>query len=136
MAVKVVWESPMRFIGISEQGNKITMEPGPKFGGSGQNPTPLEVVAMALGACTGIDMVLVLEKMRTPLTRMEIEVETKRREEPPQYYEEIKLTYVLSGKGLSEANAQRAADLSHEKYCAVGAMLQAKAKITYTVKIV
>ena len=136
MAVKVVWESPMRFVGANEQGSKITMEPGPKYGGSGQNPTPLEAVAMALGACTGIDMVLMLEKMRTPLTKMEIEVDTKRRQEPPAYYEEMKLTYVLSGEGVTDANARRAADLSHEKYCAVGAMLQGKAKITYAIKIV
>jgi putative redox protein len=112
------------------------MEPGSKYGGSGENPTPMEVVAMALGGCTGIDIVLMLKKMRIELKRLEIEIETKRHPEPPEYFDEINLTYKMAGEGLTEENATRAVSLSNEKYCSVGAMLGAKAKITYSVQVV
>jgi putative redox protein len=124
------------FVGETDTGVKVTMEPGPKYGGSGRNPTPMDLVAMALGGCTGIDILLVMQKMRAKLTRLEIDVETRRREEPPSYFEEIRLTYIASGDGVTEENLKRAASLSHDKYCSVGAMLKEKAKITYDTKVV
>jgi putative redox protein len=131
----VRWEGGTKFTGETAGGVKVTMEPGPKYGGSGQFPTPMELVAMAHGGCTGIDIVLILQKMRAELTRLDVEVETKRREEPPTYFEEIKLTYVVSGKGITEDNVRKAVQLSHEKYCSVGAMLEDKAKISYEIRI-
>ncbi len=136
MAIKVKWEGNVKLVAENDKGNKVAMEPGAKHGGTGQYPTPLELVAMAHGGCTGIDIILLMKKMRVELETLEIDVETKRRTEPPEYYEEIKLTYVMSGKGLTEENAMRAAQLSNEKYCSVGAMLGAKAKISYAVKVV
>jgi putative redox protein len=135
VAIKVKWEGGRKFVGETSTGARVTMEPGPKYGGSGRHPTPMEMVAMAHGGCTGLDIVMILEKMRAKITRLEIEVETKRHEEPPNYFEEIKLTYTVSGEGVTEENVKRAADLSHEKYCSVGAMLKDKAKISYEIKI-
>jgi len=135
VALKVKWEGGMKFVGENERGNKVTMEPGPRYGGSGENPTPMDLVAMALGGCTSIDVILIMQKMRATLTRFEIEIETKRRQEPPEYYDEINLTYILSGSGVTQENAARAVQLSNEKYCSVGAMLREKAKITYTVRV-
>ena len=136
MAIKVKWEGGHTFIGETESGAQVIIEPGPKYGGSGKYPTPMELVAMAHGGCTGLDIVMILEKMRVKVTRLEVGVETKRREEPPEYFEEINLTYTVSGEGVSEENVRRAVDLSHEKYCSVGAMLEDKAKISYEVRIV
>jgi putative redox protein len=134
--IKVKWEGGLKFVGQNESGVRVIMEPGPKYGGSGQFPTPMELVAMAHGGCTGLDIAMILAKMRAKLTRLEIDVETKRREEPPAYFEEINLVYTVSGEGVTEENALKAAQLSHEKYCSVGAMLGAKAKITYEVRVV
>ena len=64
-----------------------------------------------------------------------IEVEAKRRSEEPRYYEEIKIVYTLSGDGLTDEKAERAAKLATEKYCSVGVMLREKAEITYEVRI-
>jgi putative redox protein len=82
-----------------------------------------------------MDMVSILEKMRVGLKRMDIGIETKRRKEHPTYYEEIKITCTLSGDGVTEDKARKAADLSYERYCSVGAMLREKAKIEYDVKV-
>ena len=136
MAIKVKWEGGTKFTGQSGTSTTVTMEAGPKYGGGGQYPTPMELVAIAHGGCTGIDIVLIMQKMRVTLKTLEVEVQAKRREEPPTYYEEIKLIYTISGDGVTEENARRAVELSHETYCSVGAMLEDKAKISYEIKVV
>ena len=135
MPITVTWDGGVRFVGSNDRGNTVVMEPGPKYEGSGQNPTPMEIVAMALGGCTGIDIAMMMKKMRVALKRLEIQIETKRRTEPPEYFEEIHLTYTMAGDGLTEENAKRAVSLSNDKYCSVGAMLGARAKITYSVRV-
>jgi putative redox protein len=54
----------------------------------------------------------------------------------PKYFEEMHILYTVSGEGLTEDKARRAADLSAEKYCSVNAMLREKARITFDVKVV
>ncbi|MFH1312118.1 MAG: OsmC family protein [Candidatus Eisenbacteria bacterium] len=136
MGIRMKWDGDMRFVSTTESGASVTLEPGPAFGGTGKYPTPMELLAIGLGACTGMDIVSILEKMRVGLKKLDIEVETKRREEHPRYYEEMKITYVVSGDDLTEEKARKAADLSNEKYCSVGVMLREKAKIEYDVKVV
>ncbi len=135
MPILVEWSGDMKFIGKTEQGATVTMEPGKAYGGSGGNPTPMELVAIALGGCTGMDIVSILKKMRVNLRKLAIEIKVKRREEEPRYYESIHLTYIVSGENLTEEKVRRATDLSNQKYCSVGIMLRDKARITYDVRI-
>jgi putative redox protein len=135
MAISVRWGGDARFVGDNGRGAQTTMEPGLAFGGSGKYGTPMELLAMALGGCTGMDIVFILKKMRVELKKLDIMIEPKRREEEPRYYEEIKLTYVVSGDGLTEEKAKKAVALSNEKYCSVGAMLREKARIVYEINI-
>lgn len=135
MSVRLKWNGEMRFVAENETGAKVTVDTGPAYGGSGKYPTPMQMVAMALGGCTGMDIVSILKKMRVDLKTFEIEMALTRRQEHPKYYEEIKMTYVLSGDNLTEDKVRKAADLSNEKYCSVGIMLKDKAKITYDIRI-
>lgn len=135
MSVRLKWDGDMRFVAENEKGVTVTMETGPAYGGSGRYPTPMELLAMALGGCTGMDIAAILKKMRVDLKRFEMDVQTKRRTEDPTYYEEINIICTLSGEGLTKEKARRAADLSNEKYCSVGVMLREKARITYEVKV-
>jgi len=54
----------------------------------------------------------------------------ERVEEPPRVYKDIHVEYRVKGKGIDEKAVQRAIRLSEDKYCSVGAMLKAKAKVT------
>jgi putative redox protein len=129
------WDGDMRFVARTESGAGVTMEPGAAFGGTGKYPTPLELLAVGLGGCMGMDIVSILKKMRVKLKKLDIAVETKRREDHPRHYEEMKIICTVSGDGLTEDNARKAVDLSLEKYCSVGAMLKEKAKIEAVVKV-
>jgi putative redox protein len=135
MKMKVVWDGDLRFISENERGARVTVEPGQAYGGSGKYQTPMELLLVGLGTCAGMDLVLILQKMRVGLSKVVIDMEGTRRSEEPRYYETIKIVYRLSGDGLTEDKAQRAAKLATEKYCSVGVMLREKAEITYEVRI-
>jgi putative redox protein len=131
LEVKVAWAGEMKFKAESETGAGVTMETGVKYGGSGKNPTPMESVAMALASCTGMDMVIILKKMRVDLKKLEIKVDARRRDGEPSYFEDIKMIFNASGDGLTADQMNKAMSLSVEKYCSVAAMLRDKATITY-----
>jgi putative redox protein len=90
---------------------------------------------LAAAACSGSDVVVILEKMRVKLEAFSIEVEGTRREEDPRRYVAIHLDYRLRGDGLDPAKARRAIDLSLEKYCSVVHSLAADIAITYALSL-
>ena len=136
MGMKIKWDGDMRFIATNENGASVTMDTGMAYGGSGKHPTPMDMMVMALGGCGGMDIVSILEKMRVDIKSLEVEIQTKRRTEVPKYFEEMHILYTISGDGLTEDKARRAAELSSEKYCSVSIMLREKARITFDVKVV
>jgi putative redox protein len=91
---------------------------------------PSELVLVALAACTGVDVVDILSKKRTPLTSLEIVVDGEQDEDPPWAYRKIHILYRLRGKGLSDKNVSQAIKLSEEKYCCVSATLRGIAEIS------
>ena len=131
MEVKVTWAGEMKFTAENESGAKAVLETGVKYGGSGKNPTPMEAVVMALAGCSGMDVVSILKKMRVELKKLEISVDARRRDEDPAYFEDIKMTFRVSGDGLTKEKVDKAVGLSVDKYCSVAAMLRDKARITY-----
>lgn len=90
----------------------------------------MQLLLAALGGCTGIDIVDIMRKQRQQIDDLEIVVSGERVKEPPRVYSKIHVEYRLKGKEIKEKAVQRAIQLSEDKYCSVGAMLKAKAKVT------
>ena len=90
---------------------------------SAAGPSPMALVLIALGACSGMDVVSILLKMRQPLEELWVEAAGDTREEYPQVFTAIRLVYHLRGE-LDERRVRRAIELSETKYCPVGAMLK------------
>jgi putative redox protein len=89
--------------------------------------SPVETVAAALGACTAMDVVSILQKKRQELTSYTIEVRADQRDEYPQVFTRVDIVHVLEGPNLLEAAVRRAIELSAAKYCPVSAMISAGA---------
>lgn len=88
--------------------------------GDGQaGPSPMLTLLLAVGGCSGSDVVAILEKMRVALRTLRIEVSGVRRDEEPRRFTEIRFRFVIVGEGLDRAKAERAVTLSLEKYCSV-----------------
>jgi putative redox protein len=135
MKATVRWANGMRFVGTPESGARITLDALPEHGGSGQGPSPMETVLLALGGCTGMDVISILQKMRAPLEGLEIRIAADRADTHPRVFTRITLEYVFSGPDLQPDQVKRAVELSQEKYCSVSAMLRRAADLTYSWRI-
>jgi putative redox protein len=89
----------------------------------------METLAVALGACTAMDVASILVKMRQPLEALSVEVSGERAEEHPRRFTSLELVYHLRGD-LDERKVERAIELSEERYCAVEATLRPALPIT------
>jgi putative redox protein len=97
--------------------------------------SPMELILVALGGCTGADVVSILEKKRQRVTRYEIEVRAERRAEHPRIYTRIEVIHRLYGRAIDPKAVQHAVELSETKYCSVSAMLGASAELTMRFEI-
>ena len=132
----VVWKGNLKFEAITGSGYTINMDAKKENGGEGSAPTPFELIPVSVGACTGLDIVSILKKSRQELTRLEIKVNIQQAPEHPKRATAIEIEYYLYGKNLDENKVKHALELSHEKYCPVGATLKFAAPITYKYQII
>lgn len=114
VTVKLNWNGGMKFTGINAGGFETVIDGGKQGGAS-----PVEVLLEALGACTAIDVVAILEKQKTPAARMEITLEGGRHSPEPRYYTGVKMRFDVWGDGIKPVKLARAINLSVSKYCSV-----------------
>jgi putative redox protein len=122
MHATVRWTSGMTFDAGTGSGGHILLDASPESGGRG--PTPMEALLAALGGCTGIDVVSILQKMRAPLQGLEVRVSGERAAEHPRVFTRVELEYVFTGPELRPDQVRRAVMLSQERYCPVSAMIR------------
>lgn len=96
---------------------------------------PLELLLVALGGCTGADVIAVLRKKREKVTDYRIEVHGERREEHPKSFRRMEVKHIVRGRGITEAAVKQAIDLSTTKYCSVAATLRPTVEIVTTFEI-
>ncbi len=120
----------MTFAGLTESGHWVTVDGPPEFGGSSAAIRPKELILISLGACTGSDVVSILQKKRVKLGGFEVRLKAQVAEEHPQVYTKIHIEYVFYGVDLPANDLERAIDLSQNKYCPVSAMLKNSVEIT------
>src|SRR4029077_4157146 len=109
------WIGEQKFAAIGPSGHAITIDSDRK---SNTAPGPMELVLLALGACTATDVVAILEKKRQKLESLEVICSGERAAEPPTVWVKLEVLYRLRGE-LDEKAVQRAIQLSEEKYCSV-----------------
>ena len=102
-------------------------------GETGQSPP--ETLLSALATCVSYDVIDILEKQRTPLSSLEIDVVGERVDTIPRRYKHITLNFRIKGDGIEEEQALRAIELSATKYCSVGESLRPDLKVDWTVEI-
>lgn len=135
--VHVRLASGRQFVGWDEAGHGVVMDARPEYKGEGTGPRPVELVLYALGGCTAMDVVSVLEKKRQLVTGLEIVVTGRQREDDfPHYYESVHVEYVVTGTDVSEAAVARAIELSEDKYCSVRGMFGPHVAVTNSYRII
>lgn len=123
MTTTATWTRRHEFAIEFAEGEKMVVASVPREERPGPGPSPMDLVQASLAGCTGIDVVIILQKMRQTLESLRIEVNPTRRDEPPRIFTRLELVYHLDGAELTESSVRRAVQLSHQKYCSVSAML-------------
>jgi len=127
----VKWIGGQQFVAVSPSGHALAMDSDRQ---SNTGPGPMELLLMALGACTATDIVIILEKKRQKLQSLEVICSGERAADPPQVWTKLEILFRLRGN-IEEGAAQRAIQLSEEKYCSVSATLKKSAELTWRYEI-
>jgi len=127
--IKVKWIDGLQFVATDSTGHSIVMDASTESGGEGSGFSPMQLLLIALGGCTSMDVVHILQKQRQQVNGLEVSVTGHRVKDPPRIYHNIRVEYKIKGTNIKENAIQRAIQLSEDKYCSVGAMLKTKAKI-------
>jgi putative redox protein len=132
----VRWAGKMTFIGKAGTNHIVPMDTTSEFDGDSSATKPLELLLIALGGCTGMDIVPLFKKMRQDVTVVELNITAERSEDHPGVYTRIDIEYVVTGRDLEENKVKRAIELSQEKYCSVSAILRKACPVNYTIRII
>ena len=127
------WADNAFFVGITPSGHAQTMETDSHRGSAA---SPMELLLLALGGCTGVDVIDILKKKRQHVTDYRIEVHGDRREEFPRAFTKFSVKHIVTGRGVSEKAVARAIELSDQKYCSVAATLRGTAEIVTSYEII
>ncbi len=96
---------------------------------------PLELLMIALGSCTAVDVISILKKKRQKVTAYRVEVRGERREEHPRSFRRMEVRHIVTGHGVSSEAVRRAVELSVDKYCSVAATLRPTAEIVSSFEV-
>jgi putative redox protein len=121
------------FVGVSPSGHAQVVETNSTRNSAA---TPMELLLIALGACTGVDVISILKKKRQPVTDYRIEVSGARRDDHPRSYTRMFVKHIVHGRGVSERAVAQAVELSESKYCSVAATLRGSAEIVTSYEII
>lgn len=136
MKSKVRLVKDMQFIATADSNHAVVMDAPPSVGGHNTGSKPSELLLMAFGGCSGMDIISILRKKKQHVTDLEVNVSGETAENYPKMFTEVHIEYVVKGRNISEEAVQRSIDLSLEKYCTVGATIGKAAKITHSYQIV
>ena len=131
MSTKTItyWQKDQQFKSYHGK-NEIKID-GKRENGFGAKALLLSSVA----ACSGIDIVDILGKMRVEFSDLEIETEADQTDENPKVFKDIHITYKLKTDKANEEKVKKAILLSLEKYCGVSAMLRKNSPVHYKLQI-
>ncbi len=128
--VQITWAGEHRFDAGRPGGPQVRIDASGQTG-----PGPVDALLIGLGCCTGVDVVDILAKRRTPVESLGIEVQGERRSDVPRRVVKAHLIYRIDGAGIEREHAERAVELAVTKYCSVRDSIDPAIPVTWSVVI-
>jgi putative redox protein len=116
-------EGDFGFEATDANGHVVRLDTSDETGGVNFGVRPMQMLLMGLGGCSAIDIVMILKKQRQTIEDFSIKITGER--EPgkePSLWQTVKITFFLKGD-IDKEKAERACQLSMDKYCSVAATL-------------
>lgn len=136
MEVEIKQIDGLKLSGKDASGHEITIDTKAEYGGHDSGPNPMNLLLLALGGCTLMDVISICNKMKVDYDNIKVQVDGERRDEHPKTYKDIKIKYIVYGNNPDESKIKKAIDLSIKKYCSVHAMLKKTASISSSFEII
>jgi putative redox protein len=134
--IEINWQGGKCFEATTDSGHKVLMDASKEVGGKDRGSRPMELLLMGLGGCSGIDVVMMLEKGKQDVKDCQMQVSAERADGVPSVYTKIHLKFIVTGTDLNEKKVARAVELSADKYCSVSKMLEKTAEMSHEYEIV
>ena len=129
----VEWKNTDLFVGNTPSGHPVLIDTDHARSSA---PTPMELLLVALGSCTAVDVISILKKKRQVVSAYRVEVRGERREDHPRSYKRMEVHHIVTGRNISEQSVAKAIQLSEEKYCSVAATFRPTAEIVSSFEII
>lgn len=131
----VTWKGAMEYVGEDSQGRKIPMEATQRFGGSGNNPIPLEIMLASLGGCIGVDTRYFLLQRGLSFEALKVSMWGTRRDEVPRTFEKIDVLVQIKG-APDHAVVKEVVDQVMTKFCPIAVILGATSTMGWQIEYV
>ena len=117
-------EGDFGFEAMDVNGHTIRMDTSPESGGQNFGVRPMQVMLMGMGGCSAIDIVMILKKQRQTIDDFSMKIEGEREDrKDPSLWKNVKIVFELKGE-IDVDKAERACELSINKYCSVAETLR------------
>ena len=133
--VTAKWLNNMAFE-AEANGHKIVLDAEPEVGGESRGSHPKPLMLAALGGCTAMDVISILQKMRVKVEKFNVHVEGELTEEHPKQFYKMHVVYEFTGKNLPIDKLKKAVELSEERYCGVTAVYKKVMELTSEIKVI
>jgi len=121
------------FIGITPSGHAQVLDTDHERSSAA---SPVELLLIALGSCTAVDVISILRKKRERVVDYRVEISGERREEYPRKFTRMEVRHIVRGHNVSEKALAQAIELSDQKYCSVAATLRPGVEIISSYEII
>lgn len=129
-------EGDFGFEATDANGHVVRLDTSDETGGVNFGVRPMQMLLMGLGGCSAIDIVMILKKQRQVISDFSIKITGER--EPgkePSLWQTVKIIFFLKGD-IDKEKAERACQLSMDKYCSVAAtLLKSGTNLTWEVVV-
>jgi len=123
------------FVGKTDSNHWVTIDGPKEFDGSEAAARPKELLLLALGTCTGSDVVTILNKKKMKFTDFELHLDAEEAKDHPKVFTKIHIEFLFRGKDLNSNHIERAIELSQNKYCPITHMLKSSVEINTSYKL-
>ena len=133
--VDMAWTDKVAFEGNMD-GHKVVIDANEESGGSDLGPRPKKLMLTALAGCTGIDVIMILKKMKVEPEAFNVIVEANVTDEHPKHYTKMKVIYQFKGKNLPMEKLEKAVKLSETTYCGVTAAYRKAMEMETEIRVI
>ncbi|MEN9684328.1 MAG: hypothetical protein RLZZ28_114 [Bacteroidota bacterium] len=135
MKTTTKWVEGLAFDAEADSGHTVRIDTTVEGGGLGSGMNPKKILLGALNACSGMDVVDILRKMKVAFSKFEIEASAEQTEDHPKVFKFVHMVYRIDADAANMDKVKKAVDLSKDKYCGIAAMLSKHCEITYTIEL-